>query len=183
MSKVTSTCVKCGDLVTAENETDLIANITTHYEKNHPEETELKATRPESAAEEGQAPTPIKDAPSARTKLAKALEQQFTAVGFVIFPFDQVCGGHVMERAEPLAVALDRLAKENPKVKKALEGLLQVSTWGEVLTQAAILIGPILLHHDMLPKDLISRIPGMGKGEDANTTDNETRNDKVGQVS
>jgi hypothetical protein len=60
-------------------------------------------------------------------------------------------GSAILAGAPALASALDDLAKENPRVRKVLEGMLATGAWSGVAIAAANIALPILANHDMMP--------------------------------
>jgi len=77
---------------------------------------------------------------------------------------DDVCADAIAEGSEQLARSLDDLAKQNPKVKKALETAMTGGAWGEVVASALAIVFPILVHHG-----IIGGGGGWGGGEDEPT--------------
>ena len=86
--------------------------------------------------------------------LEKRLSQTFTMIAVTVSAFDPVCGGAVAERAQDLAGAWNRLAQQDPRVKKALESLMSGGAYGEALFMTGLTLLPILRHHGLLPENL-----------------------------
>lgn len=84
-------------------------------------------------------------------KSARSLEARidgfFAGIGSLLYPFDQVCGGAILEQSGELASALDALARENPKVKQSLERMLAGGAWSGVVLAAAPIAFAIAGHH------------------------------------
>lgn len=92
--------------------------------------------------------------PTARKPQARSLEARldslFGSIGSMVYVFDQICGGAIVEQSGELAGALDSLAKENPKVRQTLERALTGGAWSGVLLAAAP-IGMAVAQHHILP--------------------------------
>lgn len=86
--------------------------------------------------------------------LEKRLSQTFSTIAVITSAFDPVCGAAVQDRAEDLAGAWNRLAQQNPRVKAAIESLLEGGAYGEALFVTAVTLIPILRHHHLLPENL-----------------------------
>jgi hypothetical protein len=86
-----------------------------------------------------------------RQALAPRLEQLIGTVGFAVCMANMTDGTAILNGAPALASALDDLARENPRVRKVLEGLLATGAWSGVAIAAANIAMPILANHDMLP--------------------------------
>lgn len=85
------------------------------------------------------------------TSLEKRLTELYVSLGTLVIVADPVCGTAVIQQAPETAAALDTLAKENPKVKRALEKMLAGGAWGSVVMAHFPIITTILAHHNMLP--------------------------------
>lgn len=68
-------------------------------------------------------------------------------IGALTYPFDQICGGAILEQSHELAAALDALARENPKVKQTLERMLTGGAWSGVILAAAPIALAVAGHH------------------------------------
>jgi len=89
---------------------------------------------------------------SSPTSLQGQIKELVEAIGGGVSFINPDDGRIIVVQAEPLASALDRLAKQNPNVRRALQGLLVGGAWGEVLS--IVLIGialPIASNHQALP--------------------------------
>lgn len=70
---------------------------------------------------------------------------------------NQVDGVAILNGAEPLAKALNNVAKDNNVVYKNLERLVTGSAWGAVVMAAGGIVLPIVANHNLLP----FQIPGV----------------------
>lgn len=104
----------------------------------------------------GKCLTQKRDRPPAGTvtpirKSARSLEARidgfFAGIGGILYPFDRICGGAILEQSGELASALDALSKENPKVKQSLERMLAGGAWSGVVLAAAPIAFAIAGHH------------------------------------
>lgn len=86
-----------------------------------------------------------------RPKLEEELTQFFTEAGAVLMFRDPFDGMVVIENAETNAKELMKLARKSPRVKTALEALVQVSALGAAITALGATIVPILMHHGVVP--------------------------------
>lgn len=68
------------------------------------------------------------------SKIKTQMEFMYTGVGAMVMPFDMQVGQVIIQNADNCAEAWDALAKENPKVKKALESMMQASAWSMVIS-------------------------------------------------
>lgn len=78
------------------------------------------------------------------TQLKTGLTTLYAGVGTMVFTFDQQVGQVILQNAENCAESLDQLARENPKVKRALEGIMETSAWSGVIMAhlpIAVMIG------------------------------------------
>lgn len=113
-------------------------------------EPELEAPARKTPARRKPAAKPR--AASAPTSLQGQLRELIEAVGGAISFINPEDGRIVTVQAEPLASALDRLAKQNPNVRRVLQGLLVGGAWGEVLSIVVIgILFPIASNHQALP--------------------------------
>lgn len=84
---------------------------------------------------------------------------------------DEVCGNAIAAGAPQLAKSLDDLAKQDPRVRRALEMAMTGGAWGEVLAASLTIVLPVLAHHGILGREKgrheFSGIPGEpSEGED-----------------
>jgi hypothetical protein len=86
-----------------------------------------------------------------RASLEARLSEGFGSIGVLVSMFDPVCGTTLVENAPKLAEAWDEAAKNNPQVRKVLEGLMTGGTMGGAIFVTAMTLLPILQHHGMLP--------------------------------
>lgn len=71
--------------------------------------------------------------PKRKTKLHNELEQLYTMAGAMTTMVDQQIGTTIIIQASACAESLDDLAAKNPRVKKALEKMLQTSVYAGVI--------------------------------------------------
>lgn len=71
--------------------------------------------------------------PSNAQKLEKSLTDQFGAIALMVMMLDPRVGSILLEDATQHAAALAKLAEQNPKVRKMLEGGLNGSAWFGVI--------------------------------------------------
>jgi hypothetical protein len=100
---------------------------------------------------EDEAPKKSKSISSRKTALKLRLTGALGVIGKALSAFNEYDGKIVLENATELADALDQWARESPRVKKALEAALTVSTTGSVLGVAAAILIPILANHGLVP--------------------------------
>lgn len=86
-----------------------------------------------------------------KPKLDEKLTEFFTLIGVGVIAFNEYDGLVILKRGPKLAEALNELAKEDEKIREALEKLLTVSTWGAVVTASASIAVPIAANHRLLP--------------------------------
>lgn len=105
-----------------------------------------------------------KDKPPRRSKRAKAtssgrltdkqikdkLDEVWVGLGGALMMFDPFCGVTLTVNGPQVSDAVVEIAKVNPRVRQALEGFAQVSTWGAMLGAAGAVVMPILAHHTNL---------------------------------
>lgn len=68
----------------------------------------------------------------------------------MVEPYD---GLVILDRAEATVDALMDVAEHNPRVRKALEQMIDVTVWGALGTALAGILLPITAHHGLLPVD------------------------------
>lgn len=61
---------------------------------------------------------------------------------------------HLANHAEQLATQLDKLAQQNPAVKRVLESLLKASDSAELITLVGVIVVPLLANHGIIPAGL-----------------------------
>lgn len=79
--------------------------------------------------------------------LVKPLRDLYTSIGALMVPFDEPCGKSIIENAEPCAMALENLARENPAVRRALLAMVETSVWGQVIAAHAPILVTVVMHH------------------------------------
>lgn len=82
--------------------------------------------------------------------LAGRIESALTTLGTGVFILNADDGRIVIAGSHNLAVALDGLAKENPKVRAVLERALAGGAWGAVIMATAAIVVPILANHGVV---------------------------------
>lgn len=91
--------------------------------------------------------------------LVKPLTDLYTSIGTMMLPFDQVCGLVVVNSAEDCARSLDTLARENPKVRRALMAMVETSVWGQVIAAHLPIITAVAMHHVGPVKNALQGVP------------------------
>ena len=135
-------CQVCGDPFAKSQQ------LAAHVKKTgHKQEPADKAPKPD-------APAPRKGS------LERRLAEQFAVFGLTVSAGDPICGQHIIQRAEPTARALDKLAQENPRIKALLESSMTGSTWFGAIGQLAMLALPIMAHHKMIPPGVAVQLFG-----------------------
>lgn len=87
-----------------------------------------------------------------RRKALKApLTELISTLGIGVCVVNAYDGQRILAGAEDLAAALDKVAKEQPAVQRALEAVVTGSTWGSVALAAAPIIIPICANHGLIP--------------------------------
>lgn len=111
-----------------------------------------KATTAEGAPDAAPGKTPTARRPVPRAKpLADRLTQSVTVVGVGVGLLNQADGLAIVNGAPALGDALSKLADENPRVRKALEGAMAASAWGGVLAATLPIAATIAANHGALP--------------------------------
>lgn len=86
------------------------------------------------------------------TQLRNDLAQYISAVSLIPMTFGDIYSAQVIStRAEYLAEAYTDLAKQNPKVRKALEAMMSGGAWGGAIVATASVLIPIAGHHGLIP--------------------------------
>lgn len=98
------------------------------------------------------------------TRLSGAIASLGTAVAVsglaVGSPAIQNDGAAVIQHGPGLATALDRLAKDDPRVASALERMLTAGAWSGVLAAAAPILVSVAANHNMIPAQLAHMVAG-----------------------
>lgn len=90
--------------------------------------------------------------PSSPASLQAQLAELITGLGGAVAFANPVDGQIIADQADALASALDRLAKQNPMVRRVLQSLLIGGAWGEVLSVVVLgVVLPIAMNHGALP--------------------------------
>lgn len=87
----------------------------------------------------------------AKASLKAQLTAELTFLGTTVFFVNRYDGQVILTKASDTAEALDKLASENPKIKKALENMLSFSTWSAVGMALASIAVPIAANHNLAP--------------------------------
>jgi hypothetical protein len=85
-----------------------------------------------------------------RPALRVALERFYENIGGLTLMFDPVCGQVIIDNAPRTAEAMDELARQDIKVRRILERLVETSALGTVIAAHAPIALVIYSHH-MLP--------------------------------
>lgn len=85
-----------------------------------------------------------------RNNLAGRLNQSITGMGMGLALISPADGTAIIEGAEGLAGALDKLAAENPTVQRSLERWLTAGAWSGVALAASPIIVAIAANHGMV---------------------------------
>lgn len=102
--------------------------------------------------------------------LEEKLTEHFIGLSMMVSVFDDFDGAVIATNSPRLAAAYTKLAAENPKVKKALEGMMEASAWGEVVIATTMTVVPIMKHHGV---NISIPIPGR-KDDVASSDDADT---------
>jgi len=104
-------------------------------------------------------------------KIAKQLEPIYAMVGIGVSTFDQFCGQTILASSSDMAQSMEKLALENPAVKRVLEKLFTVSTLGAVITAHLPVIFAIANHHvPHMRQNLMAQFSAQQTESDAQTT-------------
>lgn len=122
----------------------------TNGHKDTPPRPTTGSTRPRA--------TPPKAAPPTSSRwalqLEKKLYQFFITVSAFVSMFNEYDSKVLEENAESLAHNWMALAEENPKVRRALEAMLETNAWGGALIATAAVAIPIMGNHGYIPARL-----------------------------
>lgn len=99
---------------------------------------------PEAAPE---AKAPPKKSAGRKPQLRVALERFYENVGGLTLMFDPVCGQVIIDNAPRTAEAMDELARQDIKIRRILERLVETSALGTVLAAHAPIAVVIYSHH------------------------------------
>lgn len=94
--------------------------------------------------------------------LTPPLTDLFTSMGTITMMFDHFDGTVIVAGAPELAESLNRLAADNPKVRRALEGMVQGSSTGSLIVAVAAIVFPIAQNHGLFPL-FPGQVPGSGQ--------------------
>lgn len=84
-------------------------------------------------------------------KMRAELTASLGMIGIAVMAIDQYDGLVILDRSSATVDALLTVAEHNPKVRKVLEQMLEVSVWAALGTAIAGIAVPIAVHHNMLP--------------------------------
>jgi hypothetical protein len=85
--------------------------------------------------------------PKSDAELKSGLEALYMLVSVALMPFDEVCATVFANNAEPAAKSAIELSKQNPAVRKFLNGLTQTSAWGGLIAAHSPIFMTISAHH------------------------------------
>jgi hypothetical protein len=111
---------------------------------------------------EPEAPKPAKQATGRKPQLRVALERFYENIGGLTLMFDPVCGQVIIDNAPRTAEAMNELARQDIKIRRILERLVETSALGTVIAAHAPIALVIYTHH-MLP--FIARRQQVAEGE------------------
>lgn len=110
-------------------------------------ESKQRKREPKSAGKSSSRPTGTRTAP-----LERRLAQSFTSIGVLVIALgDNVCGTAVVENAQMNAANVKELCDQNPKVRAAVEKMMEGGMYGKVFFGFAVTLLPVLRHHNLLP--------------------------------
>lgn len=92
-----------------------------------------------------------------KKSLKRPLTDLITSVGTGVAILNQADGIAIINGAEPLADALNNVAKDNDAVYRNLERMVTGSAWGGVFMALGGILLPIAANHNLLP----FQIPGV----------------------
>lgn len=121
-------------------------------------------------------------------KLEKALSEQLTGMGAIIGLFQPFDGMVIAHNGATVAAALVKAAESNPRLRKALEGFITGSAYGEIAFALMGTMVPILANHDILPAHtvLFGQVPEEArpffKGGSKAPKDTETQPESEAQM-
>lgn len=75
--------------------------------------------------------------------------------GIDLLDRDGFCGNHVMDNAEELGIALENVAKENPRIARLLEDGVESMAWINLFLVVAGIVTPIAARHVPLRRRVI----------------------------
>jgi hypothetical protein len=118
-------------------------------------------------AKADKAPTGAKAAPR-RATLETRLAQNFVTIGTMVAaagamtsPAVQLDGVAIIEHAPNLAAALDRVAKDDPRVAASLERMLTAGVWSGLIAATLPLVVTMAGNHGALPPHIVAMLaPG-----------------------
>lgn len=93
--------------------------------------------------------------------LARDLEAFLVTVSIGVSVADATDGAIVANGAPALAQAWAKLAAKNPKVDAALRNLMAGSAYSEVVVATAMVVLPIMAHHNLLPEKVAAPMAGL----------------------
>lgn len=102
------------------------------------------------------------------------LLEAISGVGIAVSLVNEIDGLAILQGAERLSIALDKAAKQNPSVRRALEAALTGGVWAEVSFAVGAIAVPIAMNHGMLPGTLAGfvSVPGSQNGDRPKATEN-----------
>lgn len=132
--------------------------------------TKRPTTRAERAARSAAAKAKRDTKPSTKAPRQSSLETRLagslTQLGLMVAatgagtgkPALQADGMAVITHAPGIATALDQVAKDDPRVRAALERVLTVSTWGALVGAMLPLVVAIAGNHGVIPPEMAAML-------------------------
>lgn len=97
-------------------------------------------------------PRPAKRAAPGAKQLHGQLVDLYVSIGTIaVTPIDPLAGALFVARSDELAQTWIDLAETNPKVKKALQKLVEAGGWGGVVIAHGMLLMPVLANRGLFP--------------------------------
>lgn len=100
--------------------------------------------------------------PNSIEKLERQLEDQLGAIAITLSLFSPRDGQAILRRAAPVAHSLAKLADQNPRVRKLLEGGMTSSAWLGVVIAVGGLAAELAANHGALPPAFATPIDDAG---------------------
>lgn len=94
--------------------------------------------------------------------IARGMTEIYVQIGSIVMLFDAPFGNALIENSKKCAESLDRLAKESPGVRRALEAMLSTGAWSAVFIAHA----PLFLALPPVRKSLFAGMGDMFKSVD-----------------
>ena len=104
------------------------------------------------AAPRKRKPSPTSGRKSGRKSLQTELRSLFEQLGGALMLLDPFDGIVVVDKADHLARSLDRIARDNESVHRALSALVASGGWGGAVMAFGSVALPIAMHHGLVPR-------------------------------